>query len=114
MDKRRLAARKKSFDSKKIPVRVDREQWKELEEIRVEYKFRSSYEIMQYVLSCFLKAVKFARNDPDAEPVSDEIEAMFSDLSQAERRFEYIKPKRSMSQSKIDENNGQQRLPFKE
>lgn len=113
MNKRKLFARKQAFDSRKIPVRVDREQWHELGKIQSDFKFKSRYEIMQYILSCFLKAVKVARNDPDAEPVSEEIEAMFSDLSQAERHFEYIKPKRRMPQRQIDEANGQGTLDFK-
>ena len=35
---------------------------------------------------------------------------MFSDLSQAERHFEFVKPKRKIPQSKIDEANGQLRI----
>ena len=94
---------------KKIPVRVDLEQWRRLDKIRTEYHFKSTYEIMQYVLGCFLR-VADPTPDDEEEVLPDEIKEMFFDLSEAERNFEYVKPKRRLPQYKIDEINGQKRL----
>ena len=90
--------KKKLVYFKKIPVRVDLEQWQRLDKIRADYHFKSTYEIMQYILGCFLRVLP------------DEIKEMFYDLSQAERHFEYVKPKRKLPQYKVDEMNGQKRL----
>ena len=47
--------KKKLVYFKKIPVRVDLEQWQRLDKIRADYHFKSTYEIMQYILGCFLR-----------------------------------------------------------
>ena len=44
------------------------------------------------------------------EVKKDEIQDMFADYSQAERHFEFVKPKRKMPQYKLDEIQGQFRL----
>ena len=41
--------KKKLVYFKKIPVRVDLEQWQRLDKIRADYHFKSTYEIMQYI-----------------------------------------------------------------
>ena len=56
---------------------------------------------MQYILSCFLRVAAPA-NDTEIEPVPEEIEMMFSDLSDSERHFEYVKPKRSMNHDSLN------------
>ena len=59
MDKVKLVVRKKKklVVFKKVPNRVDVDQWEQLDEIRKKFKFKSNYEIMQYILSCFLQSV---------------------------------------------------------
>lgn len=71
---------------------------------------QSTYEIMQYVLGCFLRVADPMPGDDEEEVLPDEIKEMFYDLSQAERHFEYVKPKRKLPQHKVDEMNGQKRL----
>ena len=99
--------KKKLVYFKKIPVRVDLEQWQRLDKIRADYHFKSTYEIMQYILGCFLRVADPMPGDDDEEVLPDEIKEMFYDLSQAERHFEYVKPKRKLPQHKVDEMNGQ-------
>ena len=88
--------KKKLVYFKKIPVRVDLEQWQRLDKIRADYHFKSTYEIMQYILGCFLRVADPMPGDDDEEVLPDEIKEMFYDLSQAERHFEYVKPKRKL------------------
>ena len=90
--------KKKLVYFKKIPVRVDLEQWQRLDKI------------LQYILGCFLRVADPMPGDDDEEVLPDEIKEMFYDLSQAERHFEYVKPKRKLPQHKVDEMNGQKRL----
>lgn len=94
--------KKKLVYFKKIPVRVDLEQWQRLDKIRADYHFKSTYEIMQYILGCFLRVADPMPGDDDEEVLPDEIKEMFYDLSQAERHFEYVKPKRKLPQHKVD------------
>lgn len=106
-----MRKRKKKFVCfKKIPVRIDMDQWQRLDKIRKDYHFKSNYEIMQYILSCFLRVADPLPEDDGAEVLPDEIKEMFSDLSQAERHFEYVKPKRKLPQHKLDEIEGQLRI----
>lgn len=102
MDAIKKAERRKAMgETKKVPVRIDPKQWQRLDEIRKKFKFKSNYEIMQYILSCFLR-VADPDNDTEIEPVPEEIEMMFSDLSDSERHFEYVKPKRSMNHDSLN------------
>jgi len=103
-----MAYKKKK--AKKIFARLDRDAYERLTHIMKEYNFRSEYQILQYIVAAFLR-VADPENDPEKdEPLQDEIIDMFSDLSQAERHFEFVKPKRKIPQSKIDEANGQLRI----
>lgn len=102
--------KKKLVYFKKIPVRVDLEQWRRLDKIKADYNFKSTYQIMQYILACFLRVADPKPGDGEEEILPDEIREMFSDLAEAERHFEYIKPKRRLPQYKVDEMNGQKRL----
>ena len=111
MDAIKKAERRKAMgETKKVPVRIDPKQWERLDEIRKKFKFKSNYEIMQYILSCFLRVADPMPGDDEEEVLPDEIKEMFYDLSQAERHFEYVKPKRKLPQYKVDEMNGQKRL----
>lgn len=86
---------------KKIVARLDLEQWKRADSIRQKYGFKSIYEMNQYLWACFLR-VADPDNDMEEQPVSEEIEAMFSDLSEAEKHFGYVKPKKNPPQKSLD------------
>lgn len=105
--------RKKLLMYGKIVARIDIDCFNRLSEIRDKYGFNSNYEIIQYLVACFLRVADPEHCEED-EPVSDEIQDMFANLSQAEKHFEYIKPKRKVPQAKIDESEGQGRLEFKD
>lgn len=102
-----MAYKKKK--AKKIFARLAPEAYDRLTDIMKKYGFRSEYQILQYIVACFLR-VADPDNDENEEPIPDEIADMFSDLSQAERHFEFVKPKRKIPQSQIDEANGQMKL----
>ena len=114
MHPRKKAIRKAALGTPgKIVVRITPEQRKRLDYIKNEYGFKSVYEIMQYLAGAFLK-VADPEHEESTDPVPDEIEAMFSGFAQAEKHFEYIKPKRSLSQYEIDKMNGQREFKFTE
>lgn len=85
--------------TKKIFSRMDDKAYGRLAKIRKEYGFKSEYEILQYVVACFLR-VADPENDTNPEPVPDEIESMFYDLSEADKQFDFVKPKRSRKDTK--------------
>ena len=59
MDAIKKAERRKAMgETKKVPVRIDPKQWERLDEIRKKFKFKSNYEIMQYILSCFVLPIR--------------------------------------------------------
>lgn len=95
--------------AKKIWSRLDPKQYKRLTEIAKKYGFKSEYQIMQYITAAFLR-VADPDNDENEEPVPDEIQNMFADLSEAEKHFDFVKPKRKLPQHEIDEFQGQFRL----
>lgn len=97
----------------KVVARIDIDCFNRLSEIRDKYGFSSNYEIIQYLVACFLR-VADPEHDEEAEPVPDEIQSMFADFSQAERHFEYVKPKRRAPQYMIDKAIGQLPLEFKD
>lgn len=101
--------KKKTLMYGKIVARIDIDNFNRLSEIRDKYGFSSNYEIIQYLVACFLRVADPEHDETD-EPVPDEIKDMFSDYSQAERHFEFVKPKRKMPQYKLDEIHGQLRL----
>lgn len=77
----------------KVFSRVSKPNYNRLTEIRRKYGFKSNYEIIQYLVHCFLR-VADPENDTQTEPVPEEIEQMFQGLSEAERHFMFQKPKR--------------------
>ncbi|MFR1084142.1 MAG: hypothetical protein ACLSCE_04180 [Bacteroides cellulosilyticus] len=101
--------RKKTKMFGKIVARIDLDNFKRLSEIRDKYGFSSNYEIIQYLVACFLR-VADPEHDETEEPVPDEIKDMFADYSEAEKHFEFVKPKRKLPQYKLDEIHGQLRL----
>lgn len=77
----------------KIFSRVSRADYERLTMIRQKYGFKSNYEIIQYLMHCFLR-VADPDNDDQIEPVPVEIEQMFFELSEADKKFMFVKPKR--------------------
>lgn len=104
-----MRRRKKTLMYGKIIARIDIDSFKRLAEIRDKYGFKSIYEIIQYLVGCFLR-VADPEHEESEEPVPDEIKDMFSDFSEAEKHFEYVKPKRKIPQYKLDEIHGQLRI----
>lgn len=100
---------KKTLMYGKIVARIDIDNFNRLSEIRDKYGFSSNYEIIQYLVACFLRVADPERDESEV-PVPDEIKDMFADLSQAERHFDFVKPKRKIPQYKLDEIQGQFRL----
>lgn len=91
---------KKNRTSIKVSSRVTLESYRRLSMIRDKYGFKSNYEIMQYLVHCFLR-VADKENDQQIECTPDEIETMFKDMSDAEKHVEFIKPKRRIPHHKL-------------
>lgn len=94
---------------KKVVARISTEAYERADLIKEKFGFKSIYEINQYLWHCFLR-VADPEHDEEEEPVPDEIKQMFYDLSEADRQFDFVKPKRKLPQYKLDEINGQLRL----
>lgn len=76
----------------RIVTRFPREYEPRLKIIREKYGFSSNYEICKYLMHCFLR-VADPDNDPIMEPIPEEIESMFGDLSDRQG-MKFEKPKR--------------------
>ena len=88
---------------KKIVARLNHKQWERASRIRDKFGFKSIYEMTQYLWGCFLR-VADPEHEENPNPVPDEIEMMFGDLSEAERNFEFVKPKRSPGKTSLNDN----------
>ena len=77
---------------KKIFARVSLEDLHRIEQIKKKFGFKSNYQILQYLLYCFLR-VADPDNDPIDEPVPSEIEEMFTNFTEFEDKF-YVTPRR--------------------
>ena len=62
-----------------------------LERIVNKYNFKSRYQVIKYLIDCFLR---IADPEKPKEPMPQEIEYMFEGYTNAESR-EYVKPKRA-------------------
>jgi len=106
--------RKRKFkpeEWRKVIARVDPEQFRRLEKIRDENGFNSIYEIVQYAVACILRiGDPRPEEERDMSPIPEEIEALFYDLSQGEKHFEFVKPKRALPQETVDSMTGQLRI----
>jgi hypothetical protein len=69
--------RKTKVPYKQIITRVTVYDYKRLEFICRKYKFRSLYEVVQYLIHCFLR-VADKEHDQEIEPLPVEIERMFN------------------------------------
>lgn len=76
-----------------IKSRVTYADFDRLNAIKEKYGFKSVYEILNYLVHCFLR-VADPDNDPITEPLPAEIEEMFSGFTDAEGRYKGEKPKR--------------------
>ncbi len=99
----------KKPEAKKIWARMCPKEYERLKEIKRKYGFKSEYQIVQYVMAAFMR-VADPENDPNEEPVPEEITSMFYDLSHADREFDFVKPKRKLPQKEIDDITGQLRI----
>lgn len=97
MNKKRI----NKIERVKIFSLISRADYSRLSEIRKKYGFKSNYQIMQYLVYCFLR-VADPENDYHTEPIPTEIEDMFNDLSEGEKRFAFTKPKRRCSYKSPD------------
>lgn len=87
-------------NSIKVYSRITLESYRRLSYIRDKCGFKSNYEIIQYLVHCFLR-VADKEHDQQIECIPDEVEQMFNDLSESEKHFEYVKPKRRAPYHKI-------------
>lgn len=107
MNEAKKALRRKALgEPGKIVVRLNPEQWARAIRIRDEYGYKSLYQIDQYLWACFLRVADPEHEEKD-DPVPEEIEAMFGDFAQAEKRFEYVKPKRKINHYELNRVQGQ-------
>lgn len=84
------------IQSVKVKGRITKNQYERLLRITQAYGFASTYETLQYSIACFIRAL----DKPEPFEEHDEIDSMFEGLSDSERHFEYVKPKRAPSESK--------------
>lgn len=83
----------------RIHSRMNDEAYARLSDIKNKYGFKSEYEILQYIVACFLR-VADPKNDTNPESIPEEIADMFNDLSDEERQFDFVKPKRARKDTK--------------
>lgn len=83
---------KNKIERIRLVGRISKADFYRLEQIKMQYGFRSSSQILSYLTECFLRVADPA-NEIEREPVSKEIEDMFADLSNKEA-MSYVKPKR--------------------
>ena len=76
-----------------VGIRITPEDDSYLKRIIHDYRFKSYYQLLSYILHSFIQACKKARYE-DEEDVSEEISDMFQDFTEAEQRYTGIKPKR--------------------
>lgn len=84
------------IQSVKVKGYVTPKQYERLLRVKQVYGFASIYETLQYSIACFVRAL----DKPEPFEEDDEIDGMFDGLSDSERHFEYVKPKRAPSESK--------------
>ena len=72
-----------------IKTEIPKEYMKRLDEIVVKYNFRSRYQLLQYLVKCFIRV---ADPQPDDKVVPKDIEEMFEGYQTASKReFQDIK-----------------------
>lgn len=76
---------KKEYKRYRVQTYVSPIDMKRLKAICEQYGFKSIYQLLQYLVHCFLR-VADPRNDPIDEPLPLEIEEMFTDNAEWEKR----------------------------
>lgn len=76
---------RKNYHKQKINTYVTDQTVVRLRAICGQYGFNSVYQLMQYLIRCFLR-VADPQNEPDLETISEEIEAMFTSNAEWEKR----------------------------
>lgn len=98
----------------KFFFRVSWSAWKLLEEARKEAGFKSLYELGQSIIACYVRYLRKKKGllppEEENEFLDDEVEEMFADFSQAEKHFEWTKPKRKRPQYEVNNYQGQKDL----
>lgn len=75
---------RKKYGKQKIDTYVSVEDIKRLKKICKQHSFKSIYQLLQYLIHCFLR-VADKENDPIDEPLPDEIEEMFTENTEWEQ-----------------------------
>lgn len=90
MDKQpKQETKHKKYKKQKIDTYVSVEDIKRLKAICEKYEFRSIYQLLQYLVHCFLR-VADPENDPIVEPIPDEIREMFIPYEEYGNENEYF------------------------
>lgn len=76
----------------KIVVRINDRAKTRLETIRRKFDFRSNYEIMQYLLTAFLRYADPGGEDAETRQDADDISRLFADLEHVESRVITTRP----------------------
>ena len=76
---------KKKYKKQKIDTYLSVEDVARLRLVCEKYGFNSIYQLLQYLVHCFLR-VADPKNDPINEPMPVEIEEMFTDNAEWEKR----------------------------
>ena len=74
----------KKYKKQKIDTYVSAEDISRLQTICKKYRYKSTYELLQYLVHCFLR-VADPENDSIDETLPDEIKAMFADNAEWEQ-----------------------------
>lgn len=83
---------KRKQNHHKIVARIRKPYFDKLNRIRIEYGFKSNYQIMMYLKRLFLKVINPNADDEAITP--DELIKMFHDLNNRDRSIADIKPTR--------------------
>lgn len=78
-------ANQKKYTKQKIDTYISVQDANRLKSICEKYGFKSTYQLLQYLVHCFLRVADPA-NDPIDEPIPQEIEDMFTNNADWEKR----------------------------
>lgn len=76
-------AKRANYGKQKVDTYISYSDLSRLRNICAKYKFKSIYQLLQYLIHCFLR-VADPENDPIDEPVPVEIEEMFTNNAEWE------------------------------
>lgn len=84
----------------KVMANLTPKQHIRLDRIVKKYGFASNYEALQYAIACFIRAFD---TTPKQTAWDTEIEDTFEAYEHAEAHFQYVKPKRNMSNASLND-----------